>query len=64
MTRSIDFDRASLTEIEAALRTDGYEALVPRAFEVRRAGQRGALLWTPERLTTTDESRISARPER
>ncbi len=60
----IDFDRATLTEIEQALREDGYDELVPRAYEIRRAGQNGALVWTRDHLTTTDASRINARPRR
>lgn len=58
----LDFDHAPLAAIEAALVEDGYGALVPRAFEIRRAGQHGALLWTAQRLVTTDASRIDARP--
>lgn len=50
--------------ITSALRADGYAALVGREDEIRRAALTGALLWTRERLTTTDKSRIDARPKR
>ena len=54
--------RTRLGAIRDALRRDGYGHLWRRAAEIRRAAQFGCLLWTPERLTTTDSSRIDATP--
>ena len=53
---------ATLADIRAALLDDGYDALIDRAWEIRAAALRGALLWTARRLTTTDRSRIDAQP--
>lgn len=53
----------SVREIEAALDRDGYYGLIGREREIQRAAREGALLWTPQRLTTTDASQIDARPE-
>lgn len=55
-------EHAMLSDLEDWLCQDGYEALVPRAREIRIAAERGCLLWTKERLTTTDLSQIDARP--
>jgi hypothetical protein len=55
--------RTTVAQIRAALREDGYAALTPRAKEILDAAWRGCLVWTAERLTTTDASRIDARPE-
>ncbi len=57
-------DATPLTAIRAALKADGYGALVEEARRIRQAASVGCLLWTPERLTTTDGSRIDARPAR
>lgn len=54
--------KTTLAEIRSALLADGYEALRDRAAEIKKAALTGCLLWTPERLTTTDASRIDARP--
>ena len=51
-------------DIRAALYEDGYEDLVGREREIQTALRAGALLWTAARLTTTDASRIDARPGR
>lgn len=56
--------RTPCGQITDALRYDGYGALVGREEDIRKAAIRGCLLWTPERLTTTDSSHIDARPER
>lgn len=53
-----------LGQISDALRADGYAALLGREAEIRFAAQRGCLLWTSNRLTTTTSSRIDARPDR
>jgi hypothetical protein len=45
------------------LHEDGYDKLQPLASAIQAAARRGALLWTPERITTTDASKIDARPE-
>ena len=52
--------RTTTTEIATALREDGYDPAL--ALAVRRAARAGALLWTRDRLTSTDASRIDARP--
>lgn len=54
--------RTTLSEIRALLRADGYHALLPRAREIKQAFAHGALVWTTAQLTTTDQSRINARP--
>jgi hypothetical protein len=51
-----------LGQISDALRADGYVGLLGREAEIRFAAQRGCLLWTSERLTTTDASRIDVQP--
>ena len=56
--------RTTLGDIRSMLRREGYEALVEYAAEIKRAATHGALLWTSERITTTDASRIDARPVR
>lgn len=48
-------------QIRALLDVDGY-SLYGREAEIRLAAQNGALLWTSERLTTTDTSRIDEAP--
>ena len=50
--------------IAERLMDQGYGALIGRAEEIRAAAQNGALLWTRKRLTTTDGSRIDARPRK
>ncbi len=55
--------KTTISQVRAALREDGYAALAPRAKEILDAAWRGCLLWTRDRLTTTDASRIDARPE-
>jgi hypothetical protein len=55
--------RMTLAEIRELLIKDGYRALTPRASEIKAAARTGCLLWTRARLTTTDRSRIDARPE-
>lgn len=52
--------KTTTTEIADALRADGYDPAL--AASVRRAARAGALLWTRERLTSTDATRIDARP--
>lgn len=60
--------RTPLIAIERALRADGFDVPVgdalstPRA--IKRAALNGALLWTSERVTTTDASRIDLRLRR
>lgn len=56
--------RMSVATIESALIADGYTVFRGMADAVKRAAQKGCLLWTSERLTTTDSSRIDARPRR
>jgi hypothetical protein len=52
--------RTTLATIANALREDGYDpALAPA---VKAASRRGALIWTRDRLTTTDASRLDLRP--
>ena len=50
-----------LSKVESELYGDGYDSRLAR--DVRIAAERGCLLWTKERLTTTDASRIDARPD-
>jgi hypothetical protein len=54
----------SVASIEDALRVGGYAVYPGMADAVKRAAAKGCLLWTSERLTTTDSSRIDARPQR
>ena len=54
--------RTPLADVRRALRIDGYDALTPRAADIKRAAVVGALLWTRERIRTTDASRIDATP--
>lgn len=55
--------RTTHQAIRSMLRADGYgESVVDRAAEIKDAAGRGCLLWTRDRLTTTDASRIDARP--
>lgn len=49
-------------ELRHQLRADGYFMLLNRVDEIRNAARAGALLWTSERLATSDASRIDARP--
>ena len=63
----IDDLRASLSEARRArcaefLERDGFDPELAEA--VLQAHEAGALLWTRSRLTTTDASRIDARPRR
>lgn len=55
--------RTTLSEIREMLSEDGYGHLVDRAAEIKSAARTGSLLWTRERLTTTDSSRIDTRSE-
>jgi len=54
--------KTTVQTIAALLLQDGYKPGLAGA--VKRAALRGCLVWTPERLTTTDASRIDARPRR
>ena len=54
--------KTTVADVRAMLREDEYDPALAKA--VRRAFKRGALVWTTERLPTTDESRIDARPVR
>jgi len=56
--------RTTITEIGEHLHETGFAELADRAGEIKRAFANGCLLWTAERLTTTDASRIDARAER
>ena len=56
--------RTSREDIRRMLREDGYGKLQPYASAIQAAARRGALLWTSERLTTTDASKLDARPEK
>lgn len=60
--RDLPVERRPLATLRAQLREGGYGYLVDRAEEIRAAAARGCLLWTHRRLTTTDYSRIDARP--
>ena len=62
--------RSTLAEIADVLASDGYQSVGPSwrtttelAALVRRAWRAGSLLWTAERLTSTDASRIDIRPD-
>lgn len=54
--------KTTLTQVASMLRADGFDPALASA--VKRAARTGSLLWTSERLTTTDASRIDARPSR
>lgn len=54
--------KTSLRQIRNALQEDGFFDAVDHEAEVKAAALRGCLLWTRERLTTTDASRIDVRP--
>ena len=60
--RALPIGKMTIAQIRARLYSDGYDRLVGREEEIRVASQRGALLWTPARLSTTDASQIDARP--
>lgn len=51
-----------VASVRRMLTGDGYDSSL--AEDVLAAARKGALLWTRERLTTTDSSRIDARPTR
>lgn len=53
--------RTTVTEIRERLHETGFATLADRAGEIKRAAAKGCLLWTAERLTTTDASLIDAR---
>ena len=55
-------DTMTLADLRELLARDGYP--VEHARAVQRAATIGALLWTRDRLTTTDSSRIDERPVR
>lgn len=55
--------RTTVTEIRDRLHETGFAKLSDRAGEIKLAAASGCLLWTSERLTTTDASRIDARSE-
>lgn len=61
--RETTVERATVNQIRDALEDGGYFQLVGREGDIREAAKRGALLWTAKRLTTTDGSRIDARPQ-
>jgi hypothetical protein len=52
----------TMRQIRSMLTHDGYDPSL--AEDVRRAHHAGCLLWTRDRLTTTDASRIDVRPQR
>lgn len=52
--------KTPVSDIAAALSEDGYSDSLASA--VKQAALAGCLLWTKERLTTTNASRINARP--
>lgn len=52
--------RTTLAQIRNQLAADGYEPECAR--DVKRAAMHGCLLWTSEKLVTTDGSRIAAFP--
>lgn len=52
--------QTTLAEIRDMLCEDGYEHLINRAKEIKSAARHGSLMWTREKLYTTDASRISA----
>lgn len=56
--------RSTVADVRDMLREDGYPDDTETARAVRAAHRRGALLWTRERLTTTDASRLDLRAER
>lgn len=56
--------KTTISEIEKMLTEDGFGALAKQAKQIKKAAISGALLWTPARITTTDNSRIDARPIR
>ncbi len=60
MTTTKITTRTTLSQIRSMLADDGYDqALAPA---VKQAARTGSLLWTRERLTTTDASRLDVRP--
>ena len=63
-TRRQPIETMNTATISALLERDGYDRLIGREATIKQAAARGALLWTRERLTTTDGTGIDARPER
>lgn len=61
---NVTVGRMSAEALRAALEAGGYEALVGREADIKRAAKSGCLLWSSTRLTTTDSSRIDERPAR
>jgi hypothetical protein len=57
-------DKTTIRQIRDMLSEDGYAHLLERAADIKRAAKRGTLLWTKERLVTTDNSRINTIPIR
>jgi len=54
--------KTTIKSIRNALSADGFSPIYASA--VKRAALAGCLLWSSERLVTTDSSRIDARPVR
>lgn len=63
LSKRIITSRTSIEGIRSMLRADGYgENVVSLASSIKDAAGRGLLVWTKDRITTTDESRIDAQP--
>lgn len=56
-------EKMPLSAIRELLHQDGYAHLAPRAKEVQQAAAHGCLLWTREKIVTTDISRIHSCPK-
>jgi len=54
--------RTTLAEIRTMLYADGYDSLLERAREIKRAALAGCCVWTRDHIITTDASRIHAVP--
>lgn len=53
--------RTTLDEIRQMLLDDGFPELSERAAEIKKASMSGSLLWTADKIVTTDKSRICVR---
>lgn len=56
-------NKTTLAEITEAAAEQGYSVDKGVAGSIKRAAQRGALLWTASKIVTTDDSRLNLRPD-
>jgi|HigsolmetaAR202D_1030399.scaffolds.fasta_scaffold49377_2 hypothetical protein len=54
--------KTTVAEVRAMAREDGFEITSAEARQILAAHKKGALVWTRDRITTTDASRLDLRP--